>query len=88
MRTTVFKSDEMDRIIFHFNKAHLTDSNIPMWTLKHKGNSYYVNHVDVNPNIGFSTKETPENEHTKGSIRFRGNLEIYKENNNLIGLIF
>lgn len=88
MRATVFKSDIRDRIIFHFNKAHLTDSSIPMWTLKHKGNTYYVNHVVVNPGVGFTTKETPDNEHTKGSIKFKAGLEIYKENENLIGLIF
>jgi hypothetical protein len=42
---------------------HLQDSKIPMWTIKHKGNTYYVNHLDVEPGVGFSTKETPDNSH-------------------------
>jgi hypothetical protein len=33
--------------------------------------------------VGFSTKETPDNPHTKGSIKFKANLEI-EENNNII----
>jgi hypothetical protein len=49
-----------------------------MWTIKHKGQSYYVNHIDVSPGVGFSTKETPENPHTKGSIKFKARLEIYE----------
>lgn len=65
-----------DEIVFHFNKAHLTDNNIPMWVLKFKGKSVYVDHVDVLPGVGFSTKETPDNPHTKGSIRFRAKLSI------------
>jgi hypothetical protein len=63
-------------IVFHFNKAHLVDNNIPMWVIKHKGNTYYVNHVDVAEGVGFSTKETPNNPHTKGSIKFKGKLSI------------
>lgn len=66
-----------ERIVFHFNKAFLTDSTIPMWTIKHKGISYYVHHVESV--VGFSTKETPDNEHTKGSIMFRGKLKITEE---------
>jgi hypothetical protein len=60
----------------HFNKMHLQDPTIPMWTVKHKGETYYVNHVEVEPGIGFSTKETPENPHTKGSLKFKGRLKI------------
>lgn len=63
-----------NRIVFHFNKAHLTDSNIPMWVLKYRGQTLYIDHLESN--IGFKTKETPNNEHTKGSLLFRGNLEI------------
>ena len=68
-------------IVFHFNKKHLEDSTIPMWVVKCRGDTYYVHHVDVSPGIGFSTKETPDNPHTKGSIKFKGNLEIEEENN-------
>lgn len=63
-----------DRIVFHFNKASLADPTIPMWVVKSKGQTHYVSHLESS--IGFSTKETPDNEHTKGSIQFRGNLSI------------
>jgi hypothetical protein len=66
----------------------LEDSSIPMWVLKCKGETFYVNHVEVSPNVGFSTKETPENTHTKGSIKIKGILMIEKdENNQLIAKI-
>lgn len=48
-----------------------------MWILKIKGQTYYVNHVESN--VGFSTKETPDNESTKGSIKFK-NVNIKIEN--------
>lgn len=64
----------MARIVFHYNKAHNEDQEIPMWVIKYKGQTFYVDHVDSQ--IGFSTKETSNNPHTKGSIMFRGNLEI------------
>ena len=83
---TIFKDDTKERIIFHFNKAHLQDPTIPMWVLKHKGQTYYVDHIDSE--IGFSTKETPENPHTKGSIMFRGRIEIYKKENLTYGKIY
>lgn len=49
-----------------------------MWVVKHKGNTYYVNHLDSE--VGFSTKETPDNSHTKGSLQFKGKLKIEEEN--------
>lgn len=54
-------------IVFHFNKKHLEDSTIPMWVVKGGGKSYYVEHVSCD--IPWSTKETPTNSHTKGSIK-------------------
>ena len=78
--------ETINRIVFHFNKAHLQDKTIPMWTIKHKGQTYYVNHVSSK--IGFETKETPDNEHTKGSIQFKGKLKIYKENESTIAEIY
>lgn len=54
-----------------------------MWVIKHKGTTHYVDHVDVSEGVGFSTKETPDNPHTKGSIKFKGRLEI-TNNNDLI----
>lgn len=82
---TVKLITENDRIVFHFNKKHLEDSKIPMWTIKCKGESYYVNHLDSS--IGFSTKETPLNPVTKGSIMFRGKLSIVENNNQIIAII-
>jgi hypothetical protein len=70
----IIKDETVNRIIFHFNKFSLQDTSIPMWVIKHKGKTYYVNHVISE--VGWHTKETPENEATKGSIQFRGKLEI------------
>ena len=74
-------------IVFHFNKKHLEDPNIPMWVVKSKGETYYVHHVDVDKGVGFSTKETPDNPHTKGSIKFKGILHIVTENDFVIAKI-
>lgn len=56
-------------VVFHFNKKHLEDPTIPMWVIKTKGESYYVNHVECS--IPWSTKETPKNSHTKGSLKIK-----------------
>ena len=66
-------------VVFHFNKAHLTDQTIPMWVLKFHGETYYVNHVECN--VPWSTKETPDNSHTKGSIKVKEVLLTINENN-------
>ncbi len=81
----IFQDNESNRIIFHFNKAFLTDSTIPMWTIKHKGISYYVNHLESS--IGFKTKETPENNATKGSLQFKGKLKIIQEGKETIAYV-
>lgn len=50
-----------------------------MWVIKTRGESFYVNHVDCQ--VSWSTKETPNNSHTKGSIKIkRCNLVIDAEN--------
>lgn len=50
-----------------------------MWVLKTHGETFYVNHVDAD--MPWSTKETPDNNHTKGSIKFRDVLlQIDAEN--------
>lgn len=41
-----------------------------MWVLKFDGLTEYVNHVDFE-NCSFSTKETPDNPSTKGSLKFK-----------------
>lgn len=43
-----------------------------MWVLKFHGETYYVNHVDCT--VPWSTKETPDNSHTKGSIKVKNCL--------------
>lgn len=65
-------------IDFHFNKISLEFPFMPMWTLKAKGKSYYINHIDcVAP---WTTRETPDNPTTKGSLRIRkGNITINEE---------
>ena len=75
-------------IILHFNKMHLQDPNIPMWVIKVKGETYYVDHVDMAEGVGFSTKETPDNTHTKGSIKIRAKLLIILENNQMMCKIY
>ena len=80
--------DKKTEIIFHFNKMSLQDTTIPMWVIKAKGETYYVNHVDMDAGVGFSTKETPDNPSTKGSIKFKGKLNISKTNNGLIAKIY
>lgn len=65
--------------MFHFNKKHLEDQTIPPWVLKFHGETYYVNHVECN--VPWSTKETPENSHTKGSIKVKNCLLTIDENN-------
>jgi hypothetical protein len=83
----MLKERPKDDIIFHFNKAHNTDKTIPAWIVKHKGVTHYVNHIEVQDGVAWSTKETPDNEHTKGSIKFKGNLELVQENESLIAKI-
>lgn len=50
-----------------------------MWVVKTKGESYYVEHVDCK--IGWSTKETPDNSHTKGSIKIKNCLLVIDDSN-------
>lgn len=80
--------DERNEIIFHFNKKHLEDNTVPMWVIKTKGQTYYVHHIDVDKGVGFSTKETPDNPHTKGSLKFKGKLKIESKDDMLIATIY
>lgn len=57
----------------------MEDPTIPMWVLKTKGKSYYVEHVDCR--VPWSTKETPENGHTKGSIKIKNCLLTIDDDN-------
>lgn len=75
----LLEHNKKERIVFHYNKAHNSDTSIPTWVVKHKGSTYYVNHLDSE--VGFSTKETPDSEHTKGSLQFRGCLKLIEDDN-------
>ena len=50
-----------------------------MWVLKFHGETYYVNHVDCE--VPWSTKETPDNSHTKGSIKVKNVLVTIDDDN-------
>jgi len=66
-------------VVFHFNKHHLKDPSTPMWVIKTKGKTFYINHVDCQ--MPWSTKETPDSEHTKGAIKIKkALLRINDEN--------
>ena len=68
-------TDKNERVVFHFNKAHNEDPhNIPAWVVKCKGQTFYVN--SMSSSVGFTTKQTPDSEHTKASLQFKGKLSI------------
>lgn len=67
-------------IVFHFNKKHLEDSTIPMWSLKTRGQTYYEKSVSCS--LPWSTKETPDSSHTKGSIKIKNALLTIDYDNN------
>jgi len=65
--------------VFHFNKKHLEDPTIPMWVVKFRGESFYVDHVECS--VPWSTKETPDNVSTKGAIKIKHCLVIIDDSN-------
>ena len=70
-------------LVFHFNKKSLEDPTVPAWVLKTQGKSYYINHVACQ--CPWSTKETPDNPTTKGSIKVKKCLlTIDGENNAML----
>ena len=66
-------------LVFHFNKKHLEDQTIPMWVVKTHGESFYVDHVTCE--LPWTTKETPDNSHTKGSIKIKDCLLTIDQDN-------
>lgn len=64
------------RVVFHYNKAHNQDTSIPPWVVKSGGETHYVHHFTSE--IGFSTKETPQNEATRAALMVRGVLQLYR----------
>jgi len=69
-----------DNLVFHFNKKHLQDPDVPMWVIKAKGETYYIHHVTAD--VPWTTKETPDNDHTKGSLKFKKCLCTIDDDNN------
>lgn len=66
--------EDCRNIDFHFNKGSLEFPFLPMWVLKTKGMSFYINHIDSN--IPWSTRELPEGA-TRGMIRLKnGDITI------------
>lgn len=67
--------------VFHFNKASLTNPSVPPWVIKAKGETHYVKHVVCN--APWTTKETPDSPHTKGSIKIK-DIDIVIENDEAV----
>jgi hypothetical protein len=54
-----------------------------MWVLKYGGKTTYAHHVSF-WNVNFQTKETPDNPHTKGSLKFK-NVDVdFRENDGIM----
>ena len=53
-----------------------------MWIVKTHGETFYVNHVTAD--MPWSTKETPDNSHTKGSIKLKDCLLVINEDNEAV----
>lgn len=71
--------EDCRNIDFHFNKGSLEFPFLPMWTLKTKGKTFYINHIESN--IPWSTRELPEGS-TRGMIRLKnGEITIDAEGN-------
>jgi len=66
-------------LVIHFNKKHLEDQTVPPWVAKTAGRTFYVNHIESN--MSWSTKESPNNSHTKGSIKFKKAVLTIDEDN-------
>jgi hypothetical protein len=50
-----------------------------MWVIKTHGKTFYVDHVSSD--MPWSTKETPDNSHTKGSLKFKEVLLTIDDSN-------
>jgi len=51
-----------------------------MWVLKTRGQTFYIDHVECS--VPWSTKETPDNPSTKGSIKVKDCLLVIDDDNN------
>jgi hypothetical protein len=87
MRTTISNDDTVRPITFHFNKGSVTNPNIPMWVIKHKGVTHYVHHVKIHEGVGLSTMETPNHPSVRGSLRFKGKLTLSTDDGKILAEI-
>jgi hypothetical protein len=53
-----------------------------MWVVKTQGKTFYVHHVECN--VPWTTKETPLNSHTKGSIKIRNCVLTIDQQNSAV----
>ena len=83
----MFKQEEKDIIVFHYNKKHNENQSIPPWVIKHKGMTHYVHHLEVADGVSWNTKETPDNEHTKAALKIRGKLTLTTIDNKIYAKI-
>lgn len=75
--------EDARNIDLYFNKKHLQFPLIPMWALRTRGQTFYVNHLDCQ--TAWSTREKPDDKSTKGMIRIkRGTVHINKQGDALI----
>lgn len=74
-----------NRIVFHYNRKHNEDQTIPPWIVKTRGQTYQVHHFTSE--VGFSTKETPDNPSTKGSLQMRGFLRLIHKDDRVEAVI-
>jgi hypothetical protein len=44
--------------------------------------------MDIMPGVGFSTNETPDNQHTKGTLKIKGRLKIEDIEGNSIATVY
>lgn len=67
---------------FHYNKASNDFADIPMWVVKAKGQTFYVDNVSAN--APWSTHNRPQHS-TRGMMRFKKcNLFLTEENEAII----
>lgn len=69
MQTFPLIVEDAKTVDFHFNRGSIEFPFLPPWTIKAKGQSWYVHHVDFS--CTGTTRETPDHPSTKGAIRFR-----------------
>jgi len=58
-----------------------------MWVFKVEGETFYVDHADF-VNVSFSTKETPLNPHTKGSLKIKNaTLDLSEKDGKILAVV-